>query len=520
MEEEYNTGKRAGPSWALARVGKGTCRGNALKRAAIEKKIDEVSGLDLSAQGLPLISFQAERWSTLTSLHLANNSIIEIPPGLSKLPSLMYLDLSGNRIKKVPKEIGRIYSLRELRLGNNLLSSVPIDFGMLYQVEKLDLDGNPLVGQIQSVYNTSGGVGVIRYCRDSVAMNFSFWERKWIFNPQIEDLSNSNINTVTIATYNILCPTYASSHAFSYVPSWALQWDTRKMSILQDLLLYNADILCIQEIDTASYLEFFREQLKIRGGYESVFYQKTRARAKSEVDKRAVDGCAVFWKGGVFQMVEQKLIHLSQLFPPRVALESEHILQRVLPRDNIGVVVVLEREGNRHLVVANAHLHWDPEHPDVKTLQGIMLLREIEGIMSRYPEAELVVCGDFNSLSNSSLYKMFSEGELRPYAQDLLGLPYDPYSTRGYTHKLSLRDSYSFVNMGFTTYTPGFSGVIDYIWCNDKLLPICSLGPVDEEYLSKIVGLPTRHYPSDHLILVTQFRGTPPLGKEKGIANK
>ncbi|EHY65199.1 CCR4-NOT transcription complex subunit 6 [Nematocida ausubeli] len=474
------------------------------RKALGDKTVDETCGLDMSMQGLKLISPKIMSWEALSTLSLSYNSISEIPSEISRLTGLSVLDLSHNRIKRVPRELGKLFNLKELRLGSNLLSSIPLEFGMLYQMEKLDLDDNPLIGQIQIVYNTSGGCGVIRYCRDNVAMNFPYWEREWIFAPQEE--STEYTETLTVATYNILCPTYANSQSFSYVPAWALQWETRKATILQEATLYGADILCIQEMDTGSYSDYFREQFKIRGDYDSVFYQKSRARTMVEGEKRLVDGCAIFWKGSFFQMIEQRCIYLSQLFPQKVISEQEHIANRFLSRDNIGLAIVLEREGGRHTVVVNTHMHWDPEYPDVKTLQGIMLLREVDAIMQRYPNAELVICGDFNSLPNSSLYEMYANGTLKPNAKDLLGLSYEPYSSKGYTHNLSLSESYSFVNMGFTNYTPGFAGVIDYIWYNDRLKPACSLGPVDEEYVSKIVGFPTHHYPSDHLILVTQFK--------------
>ncbi|KAI5170648.1 CCR4-NOT transcription complex subunit 6 [Nematocida sp. LUAm3] len=482
-----------------------------------EKAPEGVTGMDLSSHSLQIISLKLLSWASITSLSLSNNEISEIPPEILKLSELTHLDLSNNKIKRIPKELGRLFNLRELKLNGNLLSSVPSEFGMLYQMERLDLEDNPLVGQIQAVYNTSGGLGVIRYCRDNIAMSFPYWEREWIFNGQ-EEVPGGYNDIITVGTYNILCPTYATNQAFAYVPNWVLQWENRRNMILQEISSYSTDILCVQEIDTASYLDFFREELKAQGEYESVFYQKSRAKNMSEYEKRAVDGCAIFWKGMFFQLVEQKCIFLSQLFP---STSHEHISSRVSGRDNIALVVVLEREGGRYMVVANAHMHWDPEYPDVKTLQGVMLLKELNIIMGRYPGAELVVCGDFNSLPSSSLYEMFSSGELRPGSKDLLGYAYEPYTSRGYSHELTLSDAYAFVNMGFTNYTPGFSGVIDYVWSNDKLLPVCSLGPIDEEYLSKIVGLPTHHYPSDHLMLVTQFRcKSGPWRNSNSVVNK
>lgn len=506
MGEDHSAPKKPAPQGPVPRsFAKPMYRAYLQRRHGADKVVDEPVGLDLSSQGLRTLTAPLLNWPQLSSLYLAGNSLTRVSLELTRLTQLSVLDLSNNKIAKLPKDMGKMYGLRELKVNGNLLSSVPLEFGTLYQMEKFDLDDNPLVGQMQIVYNTGGGLGVLRYCRDNIALSLPCREREWVFNTPEEIQASGQRDTVTIGTYNILCPTYATSQAFSYVPSWALQWEARKSAILQEATSYGADILCIQEMDTASYLDFFREQFKLRGDYESVFYQKTRARSMSDFERRNVDGCAIFWRGADFQLVEQRCIPLSQLFSHKAVLEADHIAGRVMNKDNIALVVVLEKESG-FIVVANVHIHWDPEFPDVKTLQAIMLTKELEGMMARYPGAELAVCGDFNSLPNSCPYELMSKGSLKPNCRDFQGLQYEPYSSKGYSHGLSLRDGYSFVNMGFTNFTPGFKGIIDYVWHNDRLAPICSLGPVDEEYVSKIVGIPTHHYPSDHLILMTQFR--------------
>lgn len=65
------------------------------------------------------------------------------------------------------------------------------------------------------------------------------------------------------------------------------------------------------------------------------------------------------------------------------------MVNRVMQRDNIGVMALLEMVdtvpelGNvkPHIVVANAHIHWDPEFCDVKLIQTVMLMSEIKSFM-------------------------------------------------------------------------------------------------------------------------------------------
>jgi CCR4-NOT transcription complex subunit 6 len=46
--------------------------------------------------------------------------------------------------------------------------------------------------------------------------------------------------------YNILAEKYATPQMYGYTPSWALAWEYRKELILQEVLAYSADIICLQ----------------------------------------------------------------------------------------------------------------------------------------------------------------------------------------------------------------------------------------------------------------------------------
>ena len=46
--------------------------------------------------------------------------------------------------------------------------------------------------------------------------------------------------------YNILAEKYATAQMYGYTPSWALAWEYRKELILQEVLAYSADIICLQ----------------------------------------------------------------------------------------------------------------------------------------------------------------------------------------------------------------------------------------------------------------------------------
>jgi CCR4-NOT transcription complex subunit 6 len=100
----------------------------------------------------------------------------------------------------------------------------------------------------------------------------------------------------SVLCYNILCQKYATSQAYGYTPSWALSWEYRKDLIVSEVLGYNADIACLQEIQAKEYEGALGDIFKERGDYDGVFFPKSRAKTMAETEKKEVDGCAIFYK--------------------------------------------------------------------------------------------------------------------------------------------------------------------------------------------------------------------------------
>ena len=198
------------------------------------------------------------------------------------------------------------------------------------------------------------------------------------------------------------------------------------------------------------------------------------------------------------------------------------IFNRVMPKDNIAIITFLE---NKHtsskLIVANVHITWDPQFKDVKLVQVAMLLEEIHRLASKwqdyassreldagvtpapkYPDhtqVPLIICGDFNSIAESGVYELLSRGVIGSDHDDLSGRVYGNLTRDGISHPFPLKSSYSNVGeLKFTNYTPGFTGVIDYIWYTTNSLNVTGLlGDVDEKYLATVPGFPNIHFPSE-----------------------
>lgn len=380
------------------------------------------------------------------------------------------------------------------------------------------------------------------------------------------NISQSNQETFKVLSYNALCHKYATVSQYGYLPSGALAWDWRKNKVLEELRERDADILCLQEIDSHSYNEYFRSELAYND-YRGVFWPKGRARTMSEKDAKIVDGCAIFYKGSKYILLDKQLIDIASIAINRPDMKSQpDMFNRVMPKDHIAVICFLEsRLTGSRLIVVNTHLEWSASFADVKIIQTAIILEYLSKAAEKYarwpackdkknyglsgeetngqsdapqdppqepaPSMEyssstqipLIVCGDLNSLRDSAVYDLLEKGSIDKDHPELAGYHYGNFTRDGIQHPFSLRSSYSHLNgtpneLPFTNYTPGFVGVIDYIWYSNNALEATKLlGPVNPEYLSRVPAFPTWYYPSDHLSLAAEFAVKGTARKEKKI---
>lgn len=359
---------------------------------------------------------------------------------------------------------------------------------------------------------------------------------------------------LSVLSYNILCDKYATASQYGYTPSEVLSWDYRKDVILNEVKDYDADIVCLQEVDRESFDDFFRRELAMND-YRGVFYPKTRAKTMADKEARLVDGCATFWKSSKYVYLDKMLIDFANTAINRPDMKGEHdIFNRVMPRDHIAVATFLENRltGSR-IIVVNAHIYWDPAFADVKLVQVAIMLEQVSKQADKWaqhapcndkaafrhseidgesnadsaddpvtepgPSLEytsgsqipLIICGDFNSAMGTGVYDLITRGSLPGNHPDLANRGYGNFTRDGMAHPFNLKSAYTTnAQLIFTNYTPTFQGVIDYIFYSTNALQVRQvLGNVDEEYIRKVPGFPNHHFPSDHLALKAEFSVKP-----------
>ncbi|KAL1550048.1 Carbon catabolite repressor protein 4 1 [Salvia divinorum] len=348
----------------------------------------------------------------------------------------------------------------------------------------------------------------------------------------------SSGGTFTALSYNILSDAYATNELYNYCPTWALSWTYRRQNLLREIVGYRADIVCLQEVQSNHFEEFFAPELD-KYGYQALFKRKTAEVFSGNIN--TLDGCATFFRRDRFSHVKKYEVEFNKaaqsltdaLVPPA----QKKIALNRLVKDNVALILVLEAKfgnqgvdgpGKRQLVcVANTHVNMHQELKDVRLWQVHTLLKGLEKIAAS-ANIPMLVCGDFNSVPGSAPHALLAMGKVDPIHQDLTVDPLEilrPITKL--THQLPLVSAYSsFARAGvglgleqrrkmdpatneplFTNCTRDFIGTHDYIFYSADSLTVESLLElVDEESLRKDTALPSPEWSSDHIALLAEFR--------------
>ncbi|XP_071375670.1 protein angel homolog 1 [Centroberyx affinis] len=209
----------------------------------------------------------------------------------------------------------------------------------------------------------------------------------------------------TVMSYNILAQDLleANQGLYTHCSQEVLEWSYRCPLILEEILKWAPDILCLQEVQENHYNEHLHPVL-LEMGYTCVYKRRTGTKT---------DGCVTCYRGDRFS---ERSVSLLEFFRPETEL---------LDRDNVGVVLLLQpvvTQGSEvkakgpPLCVANTHLLFNPRRGDVKLAQLAIVLAEIDSVMksceARGERCNVVLCGDFNSVPNMPLYQLITTGQL------------------------------------------------------------------------------------------------------------
>ncbi|XP_056152210.1 protein angel homolog 1 [Lampris incognitus] len=209
----------------------------------------------------------------------------------------------------------------------------------------------------------------------------------------------------TVMSYNILAQDLLEAHQelYSYCSQEVLEWSYRCHLLIEEILKWRPDILCLQEVQENHYEEHLHPVL-YHMGYTCVYKRRTGTKT---------DGCATCYRGNHFSELSVSLLEFHR---PETGL---------LDRDNVGIVLLLQPLVNSGseakakgppLCVANTHLLFNPKRVDIKLAQLAIVLADINKVVKSCKDkgdhCNVILCGDFNSNPYVPLYQLITTGQL------------------------------------------------------------------------------------------------------------
>jgi CCR4-NOT transcription complex subunit 6 len=211
----------------------------------------------------------------------------------------------------------------------------------------------------------------------------------------------------------MLAQVYVNTTQFPYCPRRYLRRKHR-LALTKNLLQsLQVDILCLQEVDCYNEIETcLREK-----GYQGVF--QLRGGTKK-------DGCAIFFRSDKLELAAQHSWDCDQIRLPIVQPFCHQDWNPYLDvrhkRNNIGQCIWLrwKQEPKVSFCIANVHLFWDPIHEDVKLLQALQAVHEIDEFIHRCKAdsdkneetIDVFLMGDFNTSPGTPVYSLLTNGQV------------------------------------------------------------------------------------------------------------
>ncbi|GMH36394.1 hypothetical protein BSKO_04262 [Bryopsis sp. KO-2023] len=333
-------------------------------------------------------------------------------------------------------------------------------------------------------------------------------------------------------TYNILANCYAYEPENLHCPREVLLWESRSPRILAELESYDADIVCLQEVEKNAFEEVFEPKF-LSNGYEGLYCSKSPL-----VPQGFEEGVALFYRTSMFDRIASQ----SDLFSSNFSKAGTgQFFKAVRTRGDSYIMALLDHKPSGvPLLTCNVHPYAHPKWPDVRMAQMHSLMGCISTFMERQAlpkDPKIMIMGDFNSIWRkletdrydniegrylvSGVHKLLTEGSVDEYH---LHHPFKRNHTgRIASGKIKLRDevfdsgglffesAYMMANGSeplVTHFTSEVKTCYDYIFMSrddfsvvETLeLPYDTAGIRDPKHV-KMLRLPNAKFPSDHLAL-------------------
>ena len=330
-----------------------------------------------------------------------------------------------------------------------------------------------------------------------------------MFNRQFKTVRTISRNKIRICTYNILAQAIleiSDKHKLSCSKN-CIAWKNRLNLILKDIIKYNIDIICLQEVQSnLFYDDMIFKFMDL--GYYGIFTPQKLFKKKNKLftnDKNF--GVCIFFKKNKFNLLSFESFNYYRYADQYLRKnKSYHLYRKKIHKRFSGLVTIFnEKKTNKNFCLSTTHLESSPMYDDIKNLQAFILLKYIYFITNK-GDMPIIICGDFNSKPDSSLYIGITTGlsKNKFNSEDLESQPLFIETPETFT-KLKLKSVYNEVfgnEPKLTNYTIDFKDTIDYIFINHRVRILSCLKEVNKNYFTNITSLPNKEIPSDHIIQI------------------
>lgn len=281
----------------------------------------------------------------------------------------------------------------------------------------------------------------------------------------IKHKQESDQDTIRVFQWNHLSQTLAVKiDNFMKSAEEVFDWKIRRWKLLEEILIYDPDIICLQEVDHYDMLNRALSSV----GYDGSFVPKPDSPCIYFSENTGPDGCAIFYKKTKFDLVkiEKKILEVWQVQSNQVAM----------------MMKLRIKDGNGELCVCTTHLkaRTGALLSTLRNEQGKDLLQWIHSNIGNTP---LILTGDFNAEPHEPVYATMTSYKDIPLSS--------AYASDYTTWKIRKDGEYK--------------QNLDYIFHSSHLNVTATLQAPSEEKIGPD-RLPNLKFPSDHISLVADFK--------------
>jgi mRNA deadenylase 3'-5' endonuclease subunit Ccr4 len=307
--------------------------------------------------------------------------------------------------------------------------------------------------------------------------------------------------------------------------------------ILHEILQYQGDIVCLQEVDRDVFDGLLKPCLTAHG-YQGYYSEKGLDDASG-----VREGCATFWSLDVFESVRlpdmkthtfrdmfkqfmcDKRLHKTEwrtLKDVANLLDEHDHLKHVL-FNKLGhvlqTVVLTDKRKKEKVLVANTHLFYHPHASHVKCLKMLIACRQLEIEHIENEHSPMIFCGDYNSTPNSGVMELllnrFVDAGNEETWKHLCTYEWEEGAGGDLKHVNSIDLEYpaSFPQLmsayesapEFTHFIECFAATLDYILASSNFQVLRSASTLSFDDMAEHVAMPNEFMASDHISLVADL---------------